>query len=69
MGLTQKEITAMDGAGVAKRLAECQVELRGLRVKAAAQDLKNVRAIREVRQEIARLQTRRHALALTEVKK
>lgn len=62
MSLTKKEINALDEAGVNRRLTECRTELRSVRVKAAGQDLKNVRSIRELRRELARLLTRRHQL-------
>lgn len=53
--LNMKEIRTWGKPEVQKHLMEKMAELRNLRVRAAAHDLKNVRAIRTIRLEIARL--------------
>jgi ribosomal protein L29 len=50
-----KEIRTKSEAELQKLLASLRVELRGLRVKASAKDLKNVKSIRQTKQVIARL--------------
>ena len=56
--LNMKEIRGWGKPEVQKHLVEREAELRNLRVRVAAHDLKNVRAIRTVRLEIARLVSR-----------
>jgi ribosomal protein L29 len=56
--LSMKEICGWSKLEVQKHLTERLAELRNLRVRAAAHDLKNVRAIRIIRLEIARLVSR-----------
>lgn len=55
MSLSMKEIRTKSEAELQKLLASLRVELRGLRVKASAKDLKNVKSIRQTKQVIARL--------------
>jgi ribosomal protein L29 len=56
--LGMKEIRGWDKPELQKHLSERLAELRNLRVRVAAHDLKNVRAIRTIRLEIARLVSR-----------
>jgi len=65
MELTVKELSSKALPEVDKLLGEARQELQKLRVRAVAQDLKNVRAIRTTRRVIARLLGRRHELTLT----
>ncbi len=55
--LSMKEIANFDKGAAAKRLSEIKEDLQNLRFKVAANDLKNVRAIRALKQSIARLST------------
>lgn len=57
------EFRNFDLPQVTKLVSESRIELRQLQGRAAAQDLKNVRAIREIRLKLARLLTRRQELA------
>jgi ribosomal protein L29 len=56
--LNMKEIRGWGKPETQKHLTERLAELRNLRVRAAVHDLKNVRAIRTIRLEIARLVSR-----------
>lgn len=56
--LNMKEIRGWSKPEAQKNLTERLAELRNLRVRAATHDLKNVRAIRTIRLEIARLVSR-----------
>ncbi|MBI5465741.1 MAG: 50S ribosomal protein L29 [Candidatus Kerfeldbacteria bacterium] len=58
MELSMSAIRAKTEAELQKLLAESQTELRSLRVKASAKDLKDVRSIRRYRQFVARLLSR-----------
>lgn len=62
-GNPMTELRSHDAVQVAKLVSEARAELRQLKLRAAAQDLKNVRAIRLVRQKLARLLTRTKELA------
>jgi len=53
-----KELRVKERAEILKLLQENRAELRRLKAKAAAQDLKNVRSIRSLKRFIARLATR-----------
>lgn len=61
--MTYKDIQAKRPEDLQKLLAEKREELRELRFKVAANQLKQVHKVREVREDIARIQTR-----LTELK-
>lgn len=52
-----KELLTKSKAELTKMLAESQEKLRELRFKDSNKQLKNVRAIRQVKQEIARILT------------
>lgn len=52
------EIRAKERPDLEKLLKESREELRNLKVKSGAQDLKNVRSIRNLRQVISRASTR-----------
>lgn len=52
-----KELLTKTKAELTKMLAESQEKLRELRFKDSNKQLKNVRAIRQVKQEIARILT------------
>ena len=52
-----KELTTKTPAELAKLLAESQEKLRELRFKDSNKQLKNVRSIRVLKQEIARINT------------
>lgn len=56
--MKMKDIRTMSAAELHSLLKKSQMELRQLKAKALAQDLKNVRAIRQWRRLIARLHTR-----------
>lgn len=58
MKVTMNELRNKDKADLEKTLKESQLELRHLRAKAGGQDLKNVRAIRNLRLVISRVSTR-----------
>lgn len=58
-----KDIRSYDAAKLRELIAEAQAEVRNLRTRAAAQDLKGVRTIRSARQTLARLLTRVRELA------
>jgi len=58
MATTKKEIRAFEEPQAVKELLSARQELQALRAKAAGSDLKNVRAIRAMRQSVARLATR-----------
>lgn len=62
-GNPMTEFRNFDLPQVTKLVSESRIELRQLQGRAAAQDLKNVRAIREIRLKLARLLTRRQELA------
>jgi large subunit ribosomal protein L29 len=49
------DLRALSDADVQKRLADSQQELFNLRVQLATRQLENVRRVREVRKDIARL--------------
>jgi len=65
MVTTQKEIKSLEAPQVQTELMQARTELQNLRGKAAASDLKNVRAIRTTRTLVARLSTRLHELKAT----
>ena len=58
MSVTMKELKVIDQGEIVKLLQESRSELRHLKVKAGAQDLKNVRSIRSLKRQVARLNTR-----------
>ncbi len=58
-----KTMTAQTPAALKKALGEAENRLRELRFKVSANQLKDVRELREVRTEIARLRTALHAKA------
>jgi ribosomal protein L29 len=58
MADSMKELRVKERAEILKLLQENRAELRRLKAKAAAQDLKNVRSIRSLKRFIARLATR-----------
>lgn len=57
MKLKMNEIRTKDSSELQRILTETQEELRHLKTKAGAQDLKNVRSIRQLRQVVARVKT------------
>lgn len=63
MKFTMTDIRAKERPELEKTLKESREELRHLKAKVGAQDLKNVRSIRNLRQVISRVSTR-----LTELK-
>ena len=58
MKLTMKDIRTKERPELGRLLKETQTEIRQLKVKVAAQDLKDVRALRNLRRSVARLSTR-----------
>jgi ribosomal protein L29 len=58
MKVTMKDLRTKERAEIEKMLNDNRVELRHLKTKAGAQDLKDVRAIRNLRRVVARLATR-----------
>jgi ribosomal protein L29 len=64
MKVTMKEIRVKEATELDKMITESRTELRQLKTKAGAQDLKNVRSIRHLKKLLSRLNTR-----LTELKK
>lgn len=55
--MKMKELRGKAASEMNKILAEARIELRGLRSKALAQDVKNVRAMRHARKTIAQVLT------------
>ncbi|MDP3986557.1 MAG: 50S ribosomal protein L29 [Candidatus Veblenbacteria bacterium] len=64
MKLPMKDIRTKERPELDRLLKETQIEIRQLKVKVAAQDLKDVRALRSLRRSVARLSTR-----LSEIKR
>lgn len=57
-----KDVRAYEGTKLAELISDTRSELRNLKLRASAQDLKGVRAIRSARQTLARLLTRAREL-------
>lgn len=63
--LPMKDIRGQEAAKVREQIQTTRADIRKLRTRAVAQDLKDVRAIRSARQTLARLLTRQRELAVT----